>query len=151
MTKAPTHTPVNAPQVSAPPGWRIGVDLVGVATVAESLAGFAQRYLDRVYTAAEQADLAVCDTVRRAEGLAARWAAKEAALKALGLCDSGISPRDIEVRRLPDGAPHLVLHGRAAEAARMRGWQPASLSLSHDAGFAIAVVLACPWAACGTP
>lgn len=140
-----THRPsLNAPHVIAPPGWRVGVDLVSVATVREALAQFDQRYVDRVYTAQEQLDAAARTPPHDADALAARWAAKEAALKALDLCDRGVNLRDIEVHRLPDGAPTLLLHGRAADAARMRGWQPASLSLSHDAGFAIAVVLACP-------
>jgi len=141
-----THRPsLNAPHVTPPTGWRVGVDLANVATVREALAQFDRRYVDRIYTAQEQRDAAARPPPHDADALAARWAAKEAALKALDLCDSGVNLRDIEVHRAPDGAPTLLLHGRAAETARMRGWQPASLSLSHDAGFAIAVVLARPW------
>lgn len=74
--------------------------------------------------------------------LAARFAAKEAALKALGTgLTSKLSWRDIEVTKEFSGAPRLVLRGAAEEIARSQGVVASSLSLSHSASYAIAVVL----------
>jgi holo-[acyl-carrier protein] synthase len=78
--------------------------------------------------------------VLRVERLAARFAAKEAAVKAFGLADAGVNWRDLEVERLPGGAPVLRVHGRAAEVLRARGIAHWALSLSHDGDHAVAVV-----------
>lgn len=74
--------------------------------------------------------------------LAARLAAKEAAAKALGTGIGQIAWRDLEVRTDGDGAPTLVLHGPAAALARRRGLTDWSVSLTHDGGHAVAVVVA---------
>jgi holo-[acyl-carrier protein] synthase len=113
----------------------VGIDLVEVARVAESIAAFGDRYVQRVFTDDEIA------YARSAPDLApmrfaARFAAKEAAKKALGLADAGIGWRDLEVVRAPSGAVSLALHG----AARFDG--TVALSISHEGGYATAVVVA---------
>jgi holo-[acyl-carrier protein] synthase len=74
--------------------------------------------------------------------LAARFAAKEAVIKALALSEAGISWRDIEVVKLPDGHCELQLHGRVAARAHQAGCRQWQLSLSHEGDYAGAVVMA---------
>lgn len=116
-------------------GLRVGIDLVQLSRVAESLATFGDRFLTRVFTPDEvaYATAAPAETVPR---LAARLAAKEAAKKALST--EGIGWRDIEVRRAPSGAPSLRLHGPAAAAAPDADL---AVSLSHEGDYATAVVV----------
>jgi len=111
---------------------RVGIDLVSTSRIAESIAAFGERFLRRVFTDAELA------YARGApERLAARFAAKEAAKKALGL--DGVSWRELEVARAADGAPSLVLHGAARAAA---GECELAMSMSHEGDHATAVVIA---------
>ncbi len=114
-------------------GLRVGIDLVQLSRVAESLATFGDRFLTRVFTTDEvaYATAAPAETVPR---LAARLAAKEAAKKALST--EGIGWRDIEVRRAPSGAPSLRLHGGAAAGARCgsRGEPEPRRRLRHRCG-----------------
>ena len=116
----------------------LGIDVAEVARIARLLEGpLAARFVARVFTAGEAA---YCDAVRdRATRYAARFAAKEAAFKALGVPE-GIGYRDVEVVR-GRGAPRLVLAGVAAEAARALGARRVHLTLSHDAGVAVAAVI----------
>jgi holo-[acyl-carrier protein] synthase len=120
-----------------------GVDLVEVARIAEMLDTHGDRFPSRCFTATERA-YADSASGLRAQRYAARFAAKEAVLKALGTgWRDGISWQDIEVSRLPSGRPALRLRGRCAEIAaglRISSWH---LSLSHTAGSAIASVLGC--------
>jgi len=128
-------------------GIRVGIDLVEVQRVREAIDAHAQRYLDRVYSPAEQHDCStngIADPVR----LAARFAAKEAALKVLRAGDVGISLRDIEVRRDPAGWVDLVLAGRAAALADEAGIRSLALSVTHEGVYASAVVIAETGAAC---
>jgi len=119
-----------------------GIDLVETARIAEVLGNHQERFLERVFTAAEQAYRA--DSRRRVEHLAARFAAKEAVMKALGTgLASGITWTEIEVQTEPTGAPGLRLHGRAAEVAAGLGITSWHLSLSHTDSHAIASVMAC--------
>lgn len=121
---------------------RVGFDLVSVASVDDALrAPTRDRYLARVYTEREVADCTTAGVVS-AERLAARFAAKEAAIKALPLSNVGFSLRDIEVRRTPSGGVDLELAGTVAELARSAGMVELSVSLSHEAGMAGAVVVA---------
>ena len=116
---------------------RVGIDLVQVSRIAESLATFGERFSQRIFTAAELG-YATAAPALTAERLAARFAAKEAAKKALGLTD-GIDWRQIEVVRAPSGACDLVLHEHAARAS---GACTLALSLSHEGDYATAVVIA---------
>jgi holo-[acyl-carrier protein] synthase len=124
---------------------RVGLDLVEVADVAAALASpRAARYLDLVYTAGERRD---CETPSGAldpSRLAARFAAKEAAWKALGVRAMALGWRSIEVVRAPDGEPTLHLDARAAEISRSHGLREFAVSLSHEPAYAGAVVVATP-------
>jgi holo-[acyl-carrier protein] synthase len=116
---------------------RVGIDLVHTASIDSSLANFGGHFLRRVYTEAEVAQCDRAPTLRSAR-LAARFAAKEATIKALDLSERGVGWRDIEITRAPSGAPSLALHGGAAEAARgLRS----TVSLSHDGEYAMALVI----------
>jgi holo-[acyl-carrier protein] synthase len=119
----------------------VGLDLVSVAHVQATLQGpLAARYLARIYTEGEVGDCRTPDGIDP-QGLAARFAAKEATLKVLAEAD-GVPWRDIEVERAPSGAVRLALHGRAAERAADVGVVDLALSLTHEDGFAAAVVIA---------
>ena len=117
-----------------------GIDMVEIARIQQSMERYGQRFLNRVYTAAEQA---YCLRKRNAaESLAARFAAKEAGAKALGTGISrGVNWLEIEVAREPGGRPALCFHGRAAEIAKQLGAVHAALSLSHTASLAVASVV----------
>jgi holo-[acyl-carrier protein] synthase len=117
-----------------------GIDIVEIPRIQQSVERFGQRFLDRVYTAAEQA---YCLRKRRsAESLAARFAAKEAGAKALGTGISrGVNWLEIEVSREPGGRPTLHFHGRAAEIANRMGVAHTALSLTHTAELSFASVL----------
>ena len=117
-----------------------GIDLVEIRRIHQSIERYGQRFLDRVYTAAEQV---YCLRKRKsAESLAARFAAKEAGAKALGTGIShGVSWLEIEVAREPGGRPTFRFHGRAAEFAARLGAARAALSITHTAALAMASVV----------
>ena len=117
-----------------------GIDLVEIARIQHSVDRFGERFLDRVYTAAEKA---YCQRKRNAaESLAARFAAKEAGAKALGTGIShGVTWLEIEVVREPGGRPSLRFHGRAAERAERMGVRNVALSLTHTSDLAMASVV----------
>jgi holo-[acyl-carrier protein] synthase len=117
-----------------------GIDIAEVPRIQQSIERFGDRFLQRVYTAGE---IRYCDSkVNRAERYAARFAAKEAAMKALGTGWShGVRWRDCEVVRLPSGRPTISFHGKAGEIAARLGVKNAALSLSHTAEQAIAQVI----------
>ncbi|MFM9994389.1 MAG: holo-ACP synthase [Phycisphaerales bacterium] len=118
-----------------------GIDLVEVARIARMLAEHGESFLDRCFTPGERRY--AHESARRDEHLAARFAAKEATLKALGTgWRSGIAWTDVEVISEASGAPTLVLHGRAAEIARERGISGWLVSLSHTEHHAAASVIA---------
>src|ERR1700739_2239012 len=106
---------------------RVGCDVVEVEDFPHSLAGFGDRYLRKVFTAREIND---CRGSNRLHRLAARFAAKEAVIKAFAEPEMPFPWREIEVTR--DGPlPLLRLSGTLAERAQHRGWLSSSLSLSH--------------------
>ncbi len=117
-----------------------GIDMVEISRIHQSMVRFGQRFLDRVFTGAEQA---YCLRKRKApESLAARFAAKEAGAKALGTGISrGVHWLEIEVVREPGGKPSLRFHGRAAEIAAALGVAHTALSLTHTADLAMASVV----------
>lgn len=118
----------------------LGTDLVGVERIRAVYQRQGQRFLDKVYTTDEQA---YCLIARDpAERLAARWAAKEAVMKALGTgWAKGVAFTHIEVIST-DGPPRLRLSYLAAEIAGARLVEHWHLSLSHSDGMAIAMVIA---------
>jgi holo-[acyl-carrier protein] synthase len=117
-----------------------GIDLIEIGRIQESMDRFGSRFLDRIYTPAEQV---YCLNKRQAaESFAARFAAKEAGAKALGTGISrGVGWREIEVVRAPGGRPELRFTGRAAEIAARLGATRAALSLTHSKLQAMASVI----------
>lgn len=117
-----------------------GVDLVDVSEVT-ALLKLSNDFLNRCFTDAERQRLR--ELVASPERIAARFAAKEAVLKALGRgFGDGFSFQDVEVFNHQSGAPFVVLHGRARELSDKIGVSHWLLSLSHDGGRAIASVIA---------
>jgi holo-[acyl-carrier protein] synthase len=119
----------------------VGIDLVMVSRIEASLARFGQRFLRRIFTDTEIA-YATASPELAAARLAARFAVKEAAIKALDLADRGIGWRDIEVQREASGRCRLILHGAARAAADDAGVSELSMSISHEGDYSAAVVLA---------
>ncbi len=117
----------------------LGVDVVAVPRFREALAR-TPALRERVFTDDERALAA--GRADEAETLAVRFAAREAAMKALGVGLGAVDHRDVSVRRRADGAPELVVAGRAAALAAARGVRGWHVSLAHDGGVAMAVVAA---------
>jgi holo-[acyl-carrier protein] synthase len=117
-----------------------GIDIAEVPRIRQSIARFGDRFLRRIYTPGE---IRYCDSkANRVERYAARFAAKEAAMKALGTGWShGVRWQDCEVVRMPGGRPNIAFHGKAGEVAASLGVKHAALSLSHTAEQAIAQVI----------
>jgi len=117
-----------------------GIDIAEVARIRQSIERFGERFLQRVFTAGE---IRYCDSkANRFERYAARFAAKEAAMKALGTgWNHGVRWRDCEVVRQPGGRPTIAFDGKAAEFAAKLGVKNAALSLTHTAEQAIAQVI----------
>jgi len=117
-----------------------GIDVVEVPRVAAAIERFGRRFLERIYT---EGEIRYCEAkANRVERYAARFAAKEAAMKALGTgWNRGVRWRDIEVRRQPGGRPTLAFNGKAAEFAAGLGTKNTALSLTHTASEAIAQVI----------
>ena len=117
-----------------------GIDVVEIARIQHAMDRYGQRFLNRIYCADEQV---YCLRKRHsAESFAARFAAKEAAAKALGTGIShGVNWLELEVVREPGGRPALQFHGRAANIASRLGVTRSSLSLTHTAQLAMASVV----------
>lgn len=117
-----------------------GIDIAEPARVEAAVKRYGQRFLNRVFTPTE---VAYCERKRNKwERYAARFAAKEAAFKALGIgWRRGVSWRDVEVANLPSGQPTLKLSGRAQEFAARQGVRHISLSLTHTEPFVLAQVI----------
>ena len=117
-----------------------GVDLAEVPRIRRSIERYGERFLQRIFTPGERAY--VDSKYNRYERYAARFAAKEAAMKAIGTgWKAGVTWQDCEVVNLPGGKPTLRFSGRAAEIAGALGVKWVSLSLSHTADLAIAQVI----------
>jgi len=117
-----------------------GIDIAEVPRIAASIERFGDRFLRRIFT---EGEIRYCDSkANRVERYAARFAAKEAAMKAIGTgWNRGVTWRDCEVARAPGGRPTLVFHGKAAEFAASLGATRVALSLSHTEQFSIAQVI----------
>ena len=117
-----------------------GIDIAEVPRVAEAIERFGQRFINRIFTDGE---IRYCESkANRVERYAARFAAKEAGMKALGTgWNYGVRWRDVEVQRQPGGRPTLVFHGRAAEFATKMAVTNVALSLTHTADQAMAQVI----------
>jgi holo-[acyl-carrier protein] synthase len=127
--------------VTGVPGVRgIGVDLAQIPRLRRVLERWDERFLRRVFT---EQEIAYCRARRDpVPHLAARFAAKEAVLKALGTgLSMGVNWREIEVRRARGEAPMVVLSGRCRALAQARGADRVLVSLTHDGDYALAQVL----------
>lgn len=117
-----------------------GVDIAETSRIEQIIESHGERFSKRIYTPAE---IEYCERFKnKAERYAARFAAKEAAFKALGTgWREGIRWLDVEVTHLPSGKPELVLTGRALEIARQLGVTRASVSISHSDRYVVAQVV----------
>ena len=117
-----------------------GVDLAEVPRVRAAIERYGRRFIERIYTPAEIAY--VERKANRHERYAARFAAKEAGMKAIGTgWRHGVRWQDFEVLNLPSGRPTLKLHGVAARVAERLGVRAISLSLTHTAQQGMAFVI----------
>ncbi|MFE9772137.1 holo-ACP synthase [Streptomyces sp. NPDC005931] len=125
------------------PGVRaVGIDVVGIGRLGAMLQRRGQPLLDRLLTPAEQALCHGASARHRAACLAGRVAAKEAVRKTLGRHGEGCAWRDVEIDREPSGAPVPRLTGRAARAFEAAGFSRLHLSITHEAGVAVAIAVA---------
>jgi holo-[acyl-carrier protein] synthase len=133
------HQALSRATRSRSPGGGLGLDIVQISRIDDSLRDFGEAFEKRLFTLEERA-YAHAGTGVAAQRLAARFAAKEAVIKALRFSEAGIDWREIEVQRLPGGECAIRLHGRALELAREQGVRQILLCLSHDGEYAGAVV-----------
>ena len=118
-------------------GLSVGMDLVEIPRFRRLVNRWRDRFLSRVFT-----DMELALAGGRVESLAARFAAKEAFAKALGLGLAGFGWRDVEVTASHRGKPELRLHNKAAKLADDAGFDQFLVSLTHTASLAAAVVIA---------
>ena len=117
-----------------------GIDLAEVDRIQASIERFGEKFIERIYTRREIAY--VERKANRYERYAARFAAKEAGMKAIGTgWRHGVRWQDFEVTNLPSGRPTLTLHGVAAQVAARLGVTSISLSLTHTAQYGMAFVI----------
>ena len=121
---------------SSGPQSAVGVDVIEIGRVEAALARFGERFLRRVYTREEAA---FCRG--RVHELAARFAAKEAVMKALGTGAKGVAWREIEVLPNHRGKPLVYLYGRAKARAERIGLEGLDVSMSHSREYAVAFVV----------
>ena len=113
-----------------------GIDIIEISRVASAIERHGERFLNRIYTAQE-----IKDCGGRVESLAARFSAKEATAKALGRGFGEIGWDEVEIRRAENGAPKLLLYGKAKKIAEDKNLSQWSVSLSHSRENAIAMVV----------
>lgn len=118
---------------------RSGIDIVDISRIEKSI-GRSDAFVKKCFTGNEISYCEALADARKVESYAGRFAAKEAAAKALGtgIMAEGVSLTDIEIVTNEKGAPELVLHGRAGELAEEMGIFSRSVSISHDGGYAVA-------------
>ncbi len=118
----------------------LGLDIAEIDRIEAAIKRHGAPFLERLFTPAE---VAYCESHKgKYERYAARFAAKEAAMKALGTGWShGVRWRDIEVTREPSGKPTLRLEGVAADIAKRMGVKNISLSITHSGNLALAEVI----------
>jgi holo-[acyl-carrier protein] synthase len=111
----------------------IGVDIVEIPRLERAIARWGERFLRRVYTRSELKLYR-----EKLSSLAARFAAKEAIIKALGKPVRGICLRDIEILSDPNGKPLVNLYGKAQQQAQSLGLNRLAITLSHSKEYAVA-------------
>jgi holo-[acyl-carrier protein] synthase len=118
----------------------IGIDVIQNERIRESITRFGSRFLNRIYTETEATYCSNCSDP--SIHYAARFAAKEAAFKALGTgWAAGVKWKDIEVQKLPSGKPELHLYGEALKRATSLGVARFHVSLTHDQLVSCAIVI----------
>lgn len=118
-----------------------GIDLIEISRIKRAYLKFPEKFRRRVFTSREQEDIFTQKISW--EGLAARFAAKEAVMKSLGCGWGQVGFRDIEVLNDPSGKPRVVLSGKAAALARELKVDHIIISLSHSREYAVAHATAC--------
>jgi holo-[acyl-carrier protein] synthase len=116
-------------------GAAIGVDIIEIGRIDRAISRWQGSFLKRIYTQAE------LEGHHNISSLAARFAAKEAVMKALGTGVRGVNWRDIEILTNGNGAPIVRLHGRACEKSKELGVAQFSISMSHSREYAVAFVV----------
>ena len=116
--------------------YHIGTDIIEIARIQEAVNHRGESFLHRVYTDSE-----VKQCQKKPSSLAARFAGKEAVIKALGTINKGVSWREIEILSQPSGKPVVRLYGRTQDVADSLGINEFSISLSHSKEYAIAFVV----------
>jgi holo-[acyl-carrier protein] synthase len=134
LRKKPTPPVLRSAAMSA---LAAGIDVIEIDRVRKTLQRHPERFLKRVYT-----DLEIAYCHGRVRELAARFAAKEATMKALGTGIRGVGWRDIEILADRRGKPLVYLHDRAAQRAKTIGLGQPEVSLTHGDDVAIAFVVA---------
>ncbi len=118
----------------------VGVDLVAIERIKKILNRFPVRFLDRIFTEREKQNF--LDHKNSAASLAARYAAKEASLKAIGCGIGPASLKEVEITTIPGKEPAVELHGEALRLARDKKITAVAVSLTHEPPFACAVAAA---------
>ena len=117
----------------------IGIDIIEIARIEAAIASLGDAFLKRIYT---ESELELCR--RKPSSLAARFAGKEAVIKALGQQGEGISWKDIEILADASGKPVVHLHGKAQSQANNLKLDEFAISLSHSREYAAALVIGEP-------
>src|SRR3954453_13483712 len=112
----------------------LGLEIIKIERIAHAIERFGERFAKRVLTEHEQRYVR-----NRPQNFAGRWAAKEAVSKVLGLGVRGVGWTEIEIQRLPTGAPSVKLHARAARRAEQLGMGRIAVSISHERDYAVAI------------
>ncbi len=120
---------------------KVGTDICSLDRISDAYARFGKRFLERILTDGE-IDYVLSHPRHTVGRLAGRFAAKEAASKALGTGWHGVGWKEIEITKQRSGAPGLVLHGRAKSIADRQHLDCWEVSLSHEKDYATACVLA---------
>lgn len=113
-----------------------GIDIVEIARIEKAMSRWRERFLKRIYT---EKEIALCRN--RASALAAHFAAKEAAMKALGTGTKVVGWQEIETLASPSGQPIVYLYGKAQSRAEEIGLKGLAISLSHSQEYAVASVV----------
>jgi holo-[acyl-carrier protein] synthase len=114
----------------------VGVDIIEIARIERAIARWGERFLRRIYT---EREIEFCQN--RVTALAARFAAKEATMKALGAGTEEVGWQEVETITSPGGQPVVNLHGRSQSRAEEIGLKGLAISLSHTREYAIASVI----------
>lgn len=114
----------------------IGVDMIEIDRIAQTIEKFGERFLRRVFTSQE---LSYCQS--RVASFAVRWAAKEAMSKTFGTGIGDVAFTEIEILNTPQGKPTIVLHGQARKLAEALDFARIEVSLSHTKAYAVAFVV----------